>query len=187
MENNPLSTPVSPSADLGCPRCGLLNAPHTLRCACGYQLQSETAVPGQSWSQTAEANHVPVPKLHWGLLLVLSLVTFGIFLLIWGFRQGFWARQAEPGNKVLVYYSIYVVAIVLEVAFAVSPDLEAISVVFRLVGGICFILGSFSVKSAIESHLNKRLNGVLTFLFGPIYNQYKLNEKIENSLSIMGA
>lgn len=187
MENNPPSTVVPPNADLNCPRCGLVNPPHTLHCECGYQFQPGAAMPGQSWSQTAEANQVPVPKLHWGLLLVLSLVTCGIFLLIWGFRQGFWARQAEPGNNALVYYSIYVVAILLEVGFSVSADGEALGAIFRLAGGICFLLGSFSVKSAIESHLNKRLNGLLTFFFGPIYNQYKLNEGRENSLSIMGA
>lgn len=187
MENNPQFTPVSPSADLSCPHCGLNNPPHTLRCACGHQFQPGPAMPGQSWSQTAEANQVPVPKLHWVLLLLLSIVTLGLFLPIWGFRQGFWARQAEPGNNALIYYSIYVVAIVLEVGLAVSAELEAVSALFRIVGGICFLLGSFSVKSAIESHLNKHLNGVLTFFFGPIYNQYKLNEGKEHSMSILNA
>ena len=185
MENYPPSATASPNADVSCPRCGRLNPPHTLLCECGQQFQPGSGVPGQSWSQTAQANQMPMPTLHWGLVLVLSLVTFGLFLPFWALRQAFWARQAEPGNNALIYYSIYVAAFVLELGLAVFQESEGLSSLLSIGGSICFLLGSFSVKSAIESYFNKRLNGLLTFLFGPIYNQYKLNEGRRGSMSIL--
>lgn len=182
MENNLPSANVLPNAAMSCPRCGRLNPPHTLLCECGQQF---SGVPGQSWSQTAEATQVPAPKLHWGLVLLLSLMTCGIFLPFWALRQAFWARQAEPGNNALVYYSVYLIAFALQIVFAASEDVGMLEAIIRIGGGICFLLGSFSVKSAIESHMNKGLNGIMTFFFGPIYNQYKLNEGPQHSASIL--
>ena len=41
------------------------------------------------------------PSIHWILLLILSIITLGLFAIIWSLVQANWARRVDPTNKSL--------------------------------------------------------------------------------------
>ena len=133
------------------------------------------------------------PSLHWGILLLLGILTCGVFGWVWAFVQAAWVKKVEPESKALLYYGISVglLVIMIGAAFAagVAGNRDAGSgglyLLCRLAGGIMWLVASFNMRSSIEEHFNSRepiglsLNGVMTFFFNVYYFQYhftKINE-----------
>lgn len=111
------------------------------------------------------------PKLHWGVVLVLTLVTFGIFGAIWLFVLAVWARKVQPETKALYYLIGYACC-----AFGSPFFGESVSPVLRLAAVVFFVVAEFALKGDVEDTFNRSLSGVMTFFFGPTYLQYHLNE-----------
>lgn len=125
------------------------------------------------------------PGLHWALVLLLAVVTCGIFSIIWLFVQANWARKIDPQNKAMILISIYLVG-----AFAAgglnafaeaggTEGLELLAALINLAGVVCLIVGYFRIKDAMEATfggapLYLQMSGVLTFLFNVFYIQYHL-------------
>jgi uncharacterized protein DUF4339 len=115
------------------------------------------------------------PNLHWGVAILLTVITCFLFWWIWAFVQAAWARKVEPASKALVLsfgagaMSIY--------------DIEAARAfagLLNLAGFAIAIVAGFNLRATIEEHYIVRdplpggfaLSGVMTFFFSNLYFQY---------------
>jgi hypothetical protein len=133
------------------------------------------------------------PNLHWGLELLLGFLTCGLFVVVWNLVIASWANRIQPASKALMYYIIATVLIVLNfggswgVIIAIShgnphPHQSLLGNLVALACWVVRLVARFTLRDTLEQHFNGpeplglRLNAVMTFFFGGIYFQYKLNE-----------
>jgi len=132
------------------------------------------------------------PNLHWGLELLLGFFTCGIFVIVWNLIIAAWSNRIQPASKALMLYIIATVLTVLHlggswgnfiaVAHHHHYHRSALASLLWLATWIVRLIARFTLRDTIEQHYNGpeplgiRLNPVMTFFFGGIYFQYKLNE-----------
>lgn len=132
------------------------------------------------------------PNLHWGLELLLGFLTCGLFVVVWNLVLAAWAKRIEPVSQALMYYIIATVLIVLNfggsfgvfvaVAHHQQPHQHVTGSLIGLATWIVRLIARFVLRDTLEQHYNGaepvglRLSAVMTFFFGGIYFQYKLNE-----------
>lgn len=132
------------------------------------------------------------PNLQWGLLLLIDILTCGFFQVIWNLVLAAWARRIAPPSKALIYYIAAMVLTFANFGSSFGNILGAmhhqpvhpnyIGVVIGIATWVVRLIARFTLRDTLELHYNGpepiglRLNGVLTFFFGGIYFQYKLNE-----------
>jgi hypothetical protein len=126
------------------------------------------------------------PNLHWGLVLLFSIFSCGLFSAVWNLVQAAWMMKVAPQSKALYYYVAGICVLVaiaftsFEAAYAHSPN--STTGLLNLVYGILTLIGRFSLRSSLEQHYNSAepmglsLSGIMTFFFGDIYFQYHLND-----------
>lgn len=134
----------------------------------------------------AAPSAVPV-DLHWAIVLLLIVVTCGLFHYVWMIVIGVFVYKIKPQSKGLL---MYIVAIALPFigAFisgaargAGEYGLAAFSSLFSLGGLVLQIVAAFSMRSDLEEYYNTTeniglwLSGVLTFFFPSMYFQYHLS------------
>jgi hypothetical protein len=135
----------------------------------------------------AEARSFPnPPNLYWVLLLVLDVLTLGLFVTVWDIVQAVWLNKLETASKALFYYIIAdACALGGFVIFAAAPAHTSpgpVPYLFQVVAVILVLIGRFSFRSSMEKHFNGpdpiglSLGGVMTFFFGGIYFQYHIND-----------
>jgi hypothetical protein len=132
------------------------------------------------------------PNLNWGLELLLGFFTFGLFVMVWNFVIATWAKRVQPASKALMYYVIGTVLVLVNfggsygVLIAIGhhqhPHHNVFSSLIGIASWVVRLIARFILREDIEQHFNGpeplgvRLSGVLTFFFGGIYFQYKLNQ-----------
>lgn len=144
----------------------------------------------------AGTSYEDAPNLHWALVLLFSLLTGSVFMWIWNLVIALWLKRVQPNATSLFFYAGATVLALIRVLFWApywihrSFDMGLYN--FHSGG---FLLGSvgvaiwivrliarFSQKASLEEHFNRvepiglRLSGALTFFFGGLYFQAKLNE-----------
>ena len=163
--------------------------------------------PAQSPAALAASRYPDPPNLHWGLVLLISIVTNQLFLVIWEFVQAAWLKKVQPDATALSkYITAYALAfggiIVLIISGGViaatgqSGNTPVAGILVSLLGTICMLAGfvmliiaRFSERASLEQHFNGpepiglRLSGAMTFFFGAIYFQYHLNRINELKLA----
>ena len=142
-------------------------------------------VPSQASIAAAAAAQYPAPpSLHWGFVLLLGIVTCGIFLWVWAIVQANWVRKVQPNSKGMILWSFAILCSLIDGVLSALPDNNAkgLMTLFRLAGAILWISGSFSMKNSIEEHYNTAepiglsLNGVMVFFFNVFYFQYHFTQ-----------
>ena len=128
------------------------------------------------------AEYPDPPNLHWGLLILFSVLSCAIFYYVWALVQATWMKRIDPASKAIFYYSVGVGLILIYVLMAFRPELESsYGIIFRLTGSILVIVGAYNLRSSLEEHFNGAepigltLSGVMTFFFPTIYFQYHFN------------
>jgi len=136
------------------------------------------------------------PNLHWALMALFSVLTCSLFTMVWNLVLASWFNRINPARRVLTWYAVATVLMLLEGGWSSHHRLMHPGVLhpgtvlaggllggsFGLVVWIFRIFTRFNFRAALEEHYNTvepiglRLSGVLTFFFGGIYFQYKLNE-----------
>jgi hypothetical protein len=125
------------------------------------------------------------PNLHWGVALLLGIVTCGLFGWVWAFVQALWVRKVRPESKALVYFAIAVGLLTAALFLNVNRQARGFVPLLNLAGGITWLVAAFSMRSDIEEHYNSaepiamRLGGGMTFFFNIYYFQYhftRINE-----------
>jgi hypothetical protein len=156
--------------------------------------------PSQYGGGQAVSQYPPPPSLHWGILLLLGILTCGIFGWVWAFVQAAWVKKVQPESKALLYYGISIGLLVLAFAAAFSAGATGrpsevnspIFLLLRLGGGIMWLVSAFNMRSSIEEHFNSAepiglsLNGVMTFFFSIYYFQYHFTRINEMKQQQMG-
>jgi hypothetical protein len=128
------------------------------------------------------------PNLHWGLVLLFTVVTCGFFGIVWEIVQAAWMKKIEPQSRSIYYLSAAALALIGVMAASFMHGLDPSSPNFtglvQIVYSILVICGRFSFRSSMEDHFNGpepmglELSGVMTFFFGGIYFQYHINDII---------
>ncbi len=148
-----------------------------------------------SQSNALAASPYPdAPNLHWGLVLLFSALTCGLFMFIWNLIVAAWLRRVQPNANSLFLY-IGAGALLLIQVFqggmsgahhVAQPGLHFFA--GNPLGGLLAfgvwvvrLLARFSQRASLEEHFNGpepvglRLNPVMTFFFGGLYFQHHLN------------
>jgi len=122
------------------------------------------------------------PPLHWGILLALVIVTFGLFSCVWMFVQAYYVRKITRETKPLIFYGIGMGLIFFSGVISGATGENTQSGLFNLGGLVLIVTGHFALRSALEEYYTQveniglNLSGGMTFFFNTIYFQYHLNE-----------
>ena len=132
------------------------------------------------------------PNLNWGLELLLGFFTCGLFVVVWNLIIASWANRVQPASKALMFYIIATVLIVVNfggswgvmiaVAHHQHHHQNVLGSLISIATWVVRLIARFTLRDTLEQHFNGpeplglRLNPVLTFFFGGLYFQYKLNE-----------
>jgi cyanate permease len=144
------------------------------------------AAPVARVYQPIPPEYPPPPSMHWALVLLLGVVTCGIFLSVWFFVQASYIRKLVPKNQAMLWYGIGIglsfCAGLVRAANHDDTGVAGLTGLMQLVGYGFIIAGIFSLKNGIEEHFNSAeniglsLGGVMTFFFNVIYFQYHFNK-----------
>jgi len=129
-------------------------------------------------------NQGPVPvDFHWGLVLLLAIVTCGLFGWAWLFVQAAYVRKIKPDSNGILFGILAIVAafsggFVRGFTNAMNGEPHPAGNVISLIGIILVIVALFQMKSDLEDYynttepINLQLSGVMTFFFGILYFQH---------------
>jgi hypothetical protein len=125
------------------------------------------------------------PNLHWAIVLLLAVVTCGLFGWVWIFIEAAWVRKVRPQAKSMIYAAVAVSLLVVTVFLKMNKDTAPLGTLLNLGGIVMWLVAVFSMRSDIEEHYNSAepialvLSGVMTFFFNVYYFQYhftRINE-----------
>jgi hypothetical protein len=138
------------------------------------------------------------------LMIVLTIVTFGLYYPVWFLRRRAALNQLDAPRKLplwpfLLFLAFVVIRLVVSIASGSSPREQTIGEgaaallsLGQLAVGIVIVVQSFFIKDILEGHLagpgddasssilsnSVRLSGLMTFFFGIFYLQYVINRDI---------
>ncbi len=141
----------------------------------------------QTPAPAAPAAYYPdAPNLHWGLVLLFTVLTCGAFMIVWDLVQAAWMKKVQPMSQSLYYYIGAAVILALVYFTAISSTVghspNASGGLLNLIYAVLLLVGRFKLRTSLEYHYNTvepmglKLSGVTTFFFGGIYFQYHLND-----------
>ena len=148
------------------------------------------AVPS-AYPQPSGIGYPDPPNMNWGLELFLGFVTCRLFVFVWNLVIASWANRVQPASKALIWYIAATVLFVLELGswtavaslnHHIHPHQSVFGNLIGIAGFVVRLIARFTLRDTLEQHFNGpeplglRLNAVMTFFFGGIYFQYKLNE-----------
>ena len=143
------------------------------------------------------------------LMIVLSIVTFGLYYPIWFLRRRAALNRLDSPRKLRLWPFVVVIAwfvfqFIMGIAAGSAPPEQTSGAgaavllnVVQLAVGILMVIQSFFTKDILEDHLvgpgdrvpnplfveTVKLSGVMTFLFQIFYLQYVINRYIVGSKS----
>jgi hypothetical protein len=157
-----------------------------------------------SYAAPVGSQYPPPPSLHWGVVLLLTFLTCGIFALVWLVVEVLWIKKVKPDTKSAMYLTIAVCLWLAMIGFGfyrgviaastglASPGLQGLSLLLNLVYIVMHLLTVFTMKSDLEEHFNSAepiglsLSGVMTFFFAVFYFQFHFNRINEMKQRQMG-
>ena len=134
------------------------------------------------------------PNLGWGIYLLLSILTCGLFSKVFTVVQAVWLKKVQPNSNGLIFYvATYVMAAVnMVLGYGMWMGMMAHhGSVYHgnytrgplgLLYFLLLIATRFVMSTSIEEHFNGpepiglRLNPVMVFFFGGVYFQYHFNK-----------
>ena len=162
--------------------------------ASGSAFNQPTAGYGQIPLNAIEASTYPeAPNLHWGLYLLFAVLTCGWFSKVFTIIQAVWMKKVQPNSIALWFYiGAYMLAFInayrsrAMMMAILNHGFDPSHMAGRGGLGLLYwgliVASRFLMKSSLEEHFNGpepmglRLSGVMTFFFGGVYFQAKLNE-----------
>jgi hypothetical protein len=164
------------------------------------QPQSVPMAPGYpAYAPSSAAVYPDAPNLSWGLVLLFSLFTCGLFMLIWNLVVASWLKRVQPNSRAIFYYAAGAVLAFLQIVFSMHAQVSIgqhqpgmswmwwhyahhpLTGLLGLATWIVRLIARFTMRADLEQHFNGpepvglSLSGVMTFFFGGLYFQYHLN------------
>lgn len=140
---------------------------------------------------TATGTYPDPPNLHWGLVLLFTVLTCGLFAVVWDFVEVLWVKKVQPDAKAMMYFIIYAILWVCNLGNSFgnigvlmhgrARHNSLLADLISLAALVFLIVFRFSMRDSLERHFNGpepfglRLGGVMTFFFGGLYFQYHFN------------
>lgn len=131
------------------------------------------------------------PNLAWGLVALFTVLTCGLFMVVWNIIVAAWMRRVQPNSQALLYYITGSVLTLINggATFGYinafqhhhSYQPHILASLIGVAGWVVRLVARYSMKASLEEHYNGpeplglRLNGAMTFFFGGLYHQYHLN------------
>lgn len=151
------------------------------------QIVGTIPVPLQAAAPSAPAIEYPnPPNLHWGLVLLFTVLTWGMFMSVWGVVLSFWLKKVAPSSRALSFYiaelGCLALVFLLAVASAFNHRAATLVPIIQLASFVLTLIARYSFRSSMEEHYNNvegiplALSGVMTFFFSTIYFQYHVND-----------
>ncbi len=149
-------------------------------------------IPPNVYAAAAASPYPDAPNLHWALVMLFTILTCGLFILIWNLIVTAWLRRVQPNSSAFYIYICHAVLVLLvcvtpgsSVHHALTPGVHFAHSGFF--GGLLLFLAwlskliaRFSEQSSLEEHFNGPeplglvLNPAMTFFFGGLYFQSQL-------------
>lgn len=152
---------------------------------------SPTYAAPTPYAQPSATPYPDPPNLNWALELLFGFLTCVLFVIVWNLVIASWAKRVQPTSNALMYYIIATVLMVLNfggsygnviAAMHHNPHHQSILGGFIAIATwVVRLIARFTLRDTLEQHYNGpeplglRLSAVMTFFFGGIYFQYKLN------------
>jgi hypothetical protein len=142
--------------------------------------------PGFGAAPTPMAgNPYPLPPdLHWVVVLLLSIVTCGLFAWVWMFIEATYVKKLRPANRSTVLYAIGFGILCVAGVMAnnkTDASIKSLGGLLEIGGLIILVVGHFQLRTSLEEHFNTeepislQLSGVMVFFFNVVYFQYHLS------------
>lgn len=137
----------------------------------------------------ARATGEAPPALHWGLVLLIDLITCGVFGWVWMFVQAAYMKKQRPQNgNYIILYAVGLATVIgasfaSGVASGLGSETKSIFYLIEFGGAIVILVGHFQLRNAIEEVFGIQLSGAMTFFFNTIYFQYHLNRVRQQRLT----
>ena len=133
-------------------------------------------------SNGTNGNSYPTPpQLHWALVLLFTLLTLGIFMIVWIFVQSTWVRKINPASNATTQFVVYfLIAISGQILVEGSDGLKSVGMLLLLASYVVFYFGAYSIRRSMLNHYNSvepmqlKLSAAMTFLFSTFYLQYHM-------------
>ncbi|MBL8115872.1 MAG: hypothetical protein JNK60_23550 [Acidobacteria bacterium] len=119
------------------------------------------------------------PDQSWGMLLLLGLVTCGIYMIIRMFQQAAYAKRIDPANQTTLFYQIYIGLYIVSLGLTFASASEGGSpfgTLLSLAAAVCVVVGHFKLRATLQVAFNRPLSAVMTFFFNVLYFQYHMHE-----------
>lgn len=131
------------------------------------------------------------PSLHWGIVVLLSVLTCGLFGSVWLIVQAIWVKKVQPSSTSVVTLCVSYALFFAAGALGAFPEesVKTIGLIANLGGLVLSIFACFSMRSSIEDHFNAaerlglQLSGIMTFFFNVYYFQYHFTRIAESKRS----
>lgn len=159
------------------------------------------APQADDWADALDARDQPTyssrsalpspPSLHWGLVLLFTVLTFGIFGIVWPFIQANWVRRIDEQSnaKLMLGLSIacYFLGYFLIGAGTPSPEgdgahpgMVGFGALLELAYFVLFVAAFFSMAGSIRREMESyrvpvEIGGVTLFFFNTWYLQGQLS------------
>jgi hypothetical protein len=127
------------------------------------------------------------PRLHWGWVLGLNIVTRGLFSSVWLVVQANWVRKVQGRSTafglalanlcLLPFFFMSGMVVALLGAANDSNVIGGLTISAVLAVLVLYTATVFTLRSEFSKEpINIQLGGVLIFILGPIYIQYYLRD-----------
>jgi hypothetical protein len=129
----------------------------------------------------------PPPAFHWGWVLLLSILTLGLFYVVWAFVQAVWVKRIDRSSNALKLLAIYLVLTIIGEWLADSSGSKdapqvLVGALLSLAGAVTSIFAFFSMRRSLLARYGDggvepaglQLGRVMTFFFNVLYFQYHL-------------
>jgi len=138
--------------------------------------------PTSAYRPPAEAPDTdlpPAPAMHWGVVLLLGVVTLGIFTLVWPFIQANWVRKIDSDSKATLWLGIGVGCLVVGEGMSIGNPGSAFGALLTLAYVVLFITAYFAMAGSIRRALGAyglpvEIGGITLFFFNTLYLQGQL-------------
>lgn len=136
----------------------------------------------------------PVERKSVWMVILLSIVTLGIYVPYWLYQRLDAFNQMKSTEKldkstvmaVLVMYSLttvmYIVSTISEILYPENisfvTNIDNVGSVIDFISTIMMLYLAFRTRKVIEDHFKVTLSGVATFFFSIYYLQYKINQQL---------
>jgi hypothetical protein len=120
------------------------------------------------------------PSLHWGLVLLFSVLTFGIFAIVWPFIQANWVRKIDGDSKATMMLAGAMICLLAGEVLSAGNSGSKLGGLLTLAYLVLWLVAYFSMADSIKRKLADyslpvEIGGVTLFIFNTYYLQGQLS------------